>query len=157
MSCGFETFREFLSRIGVAHPAYALVAETLEEVRAVVKMHIGGPVLLRGRTFDLPSKNVDHQLESVADAEHRYAEVEDVGMASRCARVVDAGRAAREHYALGFLHSNLVYPCAPREEFGVDLAFSNASGDEVGVLPTEVHYHDRIMQLERHREPPAEN
>jgi hypothetical protein len=78
----------------VAHPAYAIIAKSLEKVGMLVEVNNGPPVLLHWRTLDLSSKCVDHKLEPIANAKHWQIEIEQFFLAPRRVRVADARRAA---------------------------------------------------------------
>ena len=80
--------------VAVGHPHRLLFRELVGKRSAEPECSLAE--LARARAVDTAAELERHQLHAVADAENRYAELEDRGVAARSALRVDRGGAARE-------------------------------------------------------------
>jgi hypothetical protein len=81
---------------------------------------------------------VDQGLHAVTDTQHGQITFEDPVGYPGSARVVNAGRAAREDNALGVDVANRLPGAGSGKNLGIDFELSDAAGDKVAVLRAEV-------------------
>jgi hypothetical protein len=113
------------------------------------RAHRGKAELALVAALDLATELVGHGLHAVADAQHRNAQFEH-GL-RRLVRgfLVHAGMAAREDHPLeravgGVLADPLVRHVAGMD-FGVDVGFAHAAGDQLRDLAAEVEDEDLVV------------
>ena len=83
--------------VAVAHPAALLARQLAEQQAALPRARTGVlPNSPMPGVADLAAEGARHRLHAVADAEHRHAELEQLRVDVRRARLVDRGRAAGE-------------------------------------------------------------
>ena len=143
-----EAFRCLGDVVRMAHPADALLAHTFKELRALarfIERDFRLAVLARRRRLDLAAEQMCHELRTVADAEHRDAEIEDLGAAGHGIFRVDAVRAARQDDALRRHLADLLQRKRLRMDFAVDMVLAHAARDELIVLATEVQYENHFI------------
>ena len=90
-----------------------------------------------------PAQSPGHDLEAVADAQHRHPGVEDGRVHAGGALGVDRRRAAGEDDGGGAGGEHVLRRHGVRDDLGVDAGFAHAAGDELGVLGAEVDDEDR--------------
>ncbi len=149
-----EPLRRKRDRVAVAHPGGLFRRLAVEEGalavgRSARDAHGGRAVLAAPGLGDLAAEGGGHDLEAVADAEHRHAELEDALVELRCAVVVDARRASGEHDARRVLGGHLGRRHCVRHDLGVDVRLANAAGDQLCVLRAEVDDEDRTGRCGR--------
>ena len=105
----------------------------------------GRAVLAQAGVRDLAAELLRHHLESVADAEHGHAELEDAGIERRRPRLVHARRTTAEHDARGALRGDLGRGDRVRHDLAVDVGLAHAAGDQLRVLRTEVDDQDGVF------------
>ena len=86
----------------MAHPADGGGLHIGEHLAAVVHEDLGLAVLALGGAADAAAQQVHHELAAVADAQHRHAPAEDLGVDGGRILQIDAVGAAGEDDALGF-------------------------------------------------------
>src|SRR5690349_13637814 len=91
----------------------------------------------RGRQH-LAAEQVASQVQTVADAEHRDAEVEDLGIAQGSAGGVDAGGASGEDQAAWLQLRDARGGEVMADQLAEDVLFADPARDELGVLRAEV-------------------
>ena len=127
--------------IAMAHPAYALLGQTLEERAGGVKISLGLAVFpcgiaLGGR--DLAAEGVSYELAAVADAEYGYAELEYLGVDLGGGLLIHAVGAAGEDYADRLLRFYLLERGGVRLYLAIHAAFTHAPCDKLIILTAEV-------------------
>ncbi len=129
--------------VAVAHPDFGFARHAGEEI---VGFFRGSDFQLRaakfadGMALDAAAESLAHQLHAVADAEDRDAEVEDRGIALRCAVGIHARRAAGKNEAFRGEFAYAVGRDVVPHDFAVHVLLANAAGDELGVLRTEIQH-----------------
>ena len=84
-----------------------------------------------------------HELEAVADAQHRHPRLEQARRGGRRARGVDRGRAAGQDDRRGAQRQHLRDAHRARHDLRVHLALADPARDELRVLGAEIHHEDR--------------
>ncbi len=73
-----EPRRQFFGRVAVRHPDREQLGQSLKKLRVgFLDLHLGMAVLAFRGGAHLAAKRIDHELQSVADAEHGDAQFED--------------------------------------------------------------------------------
>ena len=105
---------------------------------------IDGPVFGLFARPDLPAEEMGHQLGAIADPEDRLAEFEDLFIDGGGAFEVDGIRAAGEDdpFDLGVFEAGEVM--VKRDDFRIDLALTDAPGDQLVVLAAEIQNDDFV-------------
>ena len=85
-----------------------------------------------------------HELEAVADAQDRDAEVEDPAREQGRAFLVDALRPAGQDDARAWASLMASSGTVEREDFGIDAELADLAGDELGVLRPEIEDEDFV-------------
>src|SRR5690606_34743122 len=107
---------------------------------------VGRAVLALTRVRHLAAERLRHDLEAVADAERRDAELEDRGVERRRALGVHRRRPAREDDRDGILRAHLVGRDAVWDELAEHTRLADAAGDQLGVLCAEVDDENRSLR-----------
>src|SRR5687768_8070042 len=116
--------------------AWNVEEETRRRRRSAIPRNAdeGVSELAMARAANLPAQHVRHQLHAVADAEDGRAEVEESGVALRCAGVGYAARSTRENQSDGIARAELVRRRVERHDLRVDVQLAKTTGDELRVL-----------------------
>src|SRR5690606_3475997 len=139
--------------IAVAHPHGELFARLVarEHARALADHDASGAVLPLAARLHLAAELLGHELLAVADAEHGDAELEEAGVALRRRRIVDAVGAAAQHDGAWGERPDLGERKRAGMDLAVDVAFADASRDELGVLRTAVEDQDLLAGCHEER------
>ena len=108
------------------------------------QLDLGVAVLAFVGRADFAAQLVHHELQAVADAEHRQAEMQHAVVGGRRVGVVDRGRAAGQDDARGRVALDFVQRSGAGKHDGEDVLFADAAGDELRVLRAEVEDDDRL-------------
>ncbi len=73
-----ETFWQILGVVAVTHPRYCLSVEALKKIRGVLDLKFGLSILAAVCCLYASAQSLNHELQTVADAENRHAEMEDL-------------------------------------------------------------------------------
>ena len=111
---------------------------------------IGATVLTGAGALNGPAQRLGHGLESVADSEDRYSEVEHRRIEPGCAVGVHAGRPAGQDDRLRVLGLDLLDAGGVRDDLGEHPGLADAPGDQLRVLGTEIDHQDRTRRIHRH-------
>ena len=103
-------------------------------------------VLALVRRTHFSAEGVHHELQSVADAEHGQAQLEDARVGGGRVFVVDRPRGSREHDADGRVAFDLVELGRAGEDDGKNILFTNAARDELRVLRAKVEDDDGLVK-----------
>ena len=134
--------------VAVAHPGDALLGQALEDGAVGVVPGLGlavlpgGVVLGRG---DLAAQGVSHELAAVADAQHRHAPGEDLGVHLGGPLLIHRVGAAGKDDADGVHGLELGQGGGIGFDFAVHVALTHTAGNELVVLTAEVQNDDRLM------------
>ena len=109
-------------RVAVAHPDRLLGGQVAEERARGVGLDLGLAELGDAGALDAAAELERHQLHAVADAEHRDAELEELGVDLRRAVGVHRGRAAGEDQRVRPPRAHRVGRDRVRDELRVDAA-----------------------------------
>jgi len=148
---GLEPGRQRLDPVAVAHPDVELRREPLEQLRPGARRW--SPVRTRGgRLVHLAAQLVGEELEAVADAEHRHAQLEGEPVRARLPSAsTDAGRRRGRRRAARRRASPPASSC--RVDLAVDAQLAQPPRDELRVLRAEVEDED-LLGVDVHAETP---
>ena len=132
--------------VAVAHPGGLRRKQLAEQHAAFGQLDRGLAELSHAGVRDLASERVGHRLHAVADAQHRYPEMEQAGIDHRRTRLVDGRRATREDYADGVAGSHLGRGQLVRDDLRVHPALPHPTRDQLRVLGPEVDHQHRTMR-----------
>ena len=141
----FETGRSLLDIVVVAHPADGGGLHIGEHLAAVVHEDLGLAVLTLGGAADVAAQQVHHELAAVADAQHRHAPAEDLGVDGGRILQIDAVGAAGEDDALGVLRLDDGQVRLIGIDLTVDIILADAARDELIVLAAKVQHDHGFM------------
>ncbi len=142
-----EALRRADDRVAVAHPDRLLALDAGEQPIGIGQADGGRTVLPLRRRHDLAAELVGHELQAVADAEHRDAAGPQCGVGPRGIGVVHRRRPpgqdhGRHPSALELGHRRVV-----RQQLGVDVQLAHAASDELRELAAEVQDGDGVGSL----------
>ena len=135
-----EIGRRLRHLIAVAHPDVDFVGNAGEEFVGLRDAAPRPAVLARRRTLHGAAEGLAGQMQAVTDAQHGQAEVEDVGIALRRPRFVDAGGPARQNQSLGGQFANPLGRDVVSNDLAVDVLLSHSPGDQLGILRAEIEH-----------------
>jgi hypothetical protein len=141
-----EAGRQRRHPVAVRHPHRQLLAgaEAAEQAVVALHRHVGAAVLVLVGRQHLAAQQPGDQLGPVADAEHRHAQLEDLGRHGRRVRVVAGRRPARQHDAARPHLPDPLQRQRVRVDLGVHAVLAHPAGDELGVLRPEIEDEDRL-------------
>ena len=113
---------------------------------AAKDFQLGAAVFAGAGVRDGAAESLRHCLKSVADPEHRHAEVEHGGIELRSPVGVDAGGSAGEHQRQRIMCLDLLDRRGVRDDLGINPRFSHASRDQLRILRTEVDHQHRAAR-----------
>ena len=132
--------------VAVAHPDGLPRGQAAEQRAAVAgELQLGPAELALAGVGHRAAEGLRHRLEAVADAEHRHAGLEERRVDLGRARLVHAGRTARQHDRRRVAGEHLGHRHRVRHDLGVDAGLPHPAGDQLGVLGTEVDDQDRTV------------
>ena len=82
------------------------------------------------------------QLHAVADAENRNTQSIKLRVNHGRVFIPDGGRTAGKDDADGLLFPDFLHRDAPRDNFGIDVAFTDTAGNQLGILAAEIKDQD---------------
>ena len=100
--------------------------------------------------IDGSAHQLGHELQPVADAEDRHAQLEDLRIDHRRAGLLDAVGAAGEDDALGPEGADLLERHRAGMELAIDVQLADPAGDQLRVLRPEVEDQDLFCMDVRH-------
>lgn len=140
-----EALRGRRAGVAVGHPDGLLVRGALEEGGAGFRdVQRRTAVLTGAGVFDGAAEGGGHQLEAVAHAEDRDAGLEQLAVQARGALRVHRRGAAGEDDRRRVLGEHLRDRHGARHDLAVDPGLADTTGDELGVLRTEVDDQDGV-------------
>ncbi len=150
---GNEVGRDRGHFIAVAHPdveqRFACGADGVFDVadqRARRQhFHLRITELALVRTFDFAAQLHRHGLHAVADAEHRYARIEDILWRAGAVEFGGAFRAAGKDDAVRVELADLLFGDIPCPEFAVHAQLAYAARDQLRVLRTKIENQNAML------------
>ncbi|MNN08968.1 hypothetical protein D3C81_1218370 [compost metagenome] len=145
--------------VTVAHPhiqaqhavGVNVVFDAVEQAALADHVNAGITELTQLGTFDLAAHLFGHGLHAVADAQHRYVQVEHGLRGAWAVGFVDRLGAAGEDDAARVEFADRFIVHVERVQFAVHADFAHAAGDQLGVLGTEVEDQDAVsVNVEGH-------
>jgi hypothetical protein len=100
----------------------------------------------------LSAEGMNHELQAIADAQHRQSKTEHALVRDRSVRVVHGAGTARENYSYGRVAADLFQGGVTREDDRKDVLFTDAARDKLRILGAEVEdddglvFHERVSQ-----------
>jgi hypothetical protein len=143
---GLEAGRKRGDAVAVGHPHVERLAlgEAMEDAFGPLDDDSSVAVLALLRGLDLAAELVGDELQAVADAEHRDAEVENALVDAGRALAVHARGAAREDDGARVHGGELLEGEGARVDLAVDALLPDAPRDELRVLGAEVEDEDEL-------------
>ena len=107
--------------------------------------------------IDGAAEELGHELQAVADAKDRNAEVEHGAVDERRAGLIDAEGASGKDDPARLEGADLLHGHRAGMDLAVDVQLANAAGDELRVLRTEIEDEDLLgVQVDQVRPSSAE-
>ena len=111
---------------------------------AAQQFDLGVAVLALVGGAHLAAQLVHHELQAVADAQHRQSEMQDALVGRRRIGVIHGRRPARQHNARGRVALDFVERGGAGQDDGEDVLFADAARDELRILRAKVEDDDRL-------------
>lgn len=102
------------------------------------------PIFAMFRRAHFSSQRMNHELQSVADAEHRYSQLKYTRIGYGRVFVVNRARATGKNDADRMLISYLLNAGVARENYGIDVLFADSAGDQLRILRPKIEDNDRL-------------
>ena len=132
------------ARIAVAHPHGGTVFHVGEQVGGIIHKQGRFAIFAPIGCFHEAAQLLHHQLHSVANAQHRNAQVPEFRVAQGRTIGIDGTGAARQNDALGAKLPQLLCGGAIGQNFGINLGFANPTGNQFGILGAKVQNGDEL-------------
>ena len=132
----------------MAHPGDAGLGQTLEERADSIEERLGLAVLPGGVVLglgDFAAQSVGDELAAVANAQNGHAPGKDLGIHMGGLLQIDGVGAAGEDDADGVHGLQLAEGRGKRLDFAIDIAFTDAAGDQLVILAAEIQNNDQFM------------
>ncbi len=140
-----EPGRRLEDGVAVAHPALLGLGQAGEQPPALLdERQLGAAELAPLGALDPAAERPDHDLHPVTDAEHRDAELEQLGAQRRRARLVDGGRPAGEDQRARLAQPDPLDVGVVGQQLGEDPALAEPARDQLRVLAAEVEHEDLL-------------
>lgn len=144
-----ETGRAGTDLPGMAHPAVGRRLHTAEEAGLFLHPDRDTAVFPFFGFFNSTAQEQGSQLHAVADSQHRDSCFIQGRINPGRVNVMDAGGTAGKDDALGIAGQDVRQGHIPRDNLGIDMAFANAAGNQLGILAAEVQDEDEFFLLHR--------
>jgi hypothetical protein len=142
-----EAGRRGGDRVPVRHPDLLRRRQVGEQHAGVDHAQPGAAVLGNLGAFHPATEGGGHRLVAVADAQRRYAGLEQADRHRRRPRRVDRLRAAGKDDGLGPARQHLLDRHGVRHDLAVDVALPHPPRDQLGVLRAEVDDEDGVESV----------
>ena len=138
-----ETFREVCNIVGVAHPAdggtLVITFDILQKQgRFFIYIDFCASVFTDRGGFHTAPAAVCHQLGSVADAQNRDSQFEQLRRTGGGFFIIDTGGTAGQNNPLGRKLPDLVDSHGVRMNLTINITFPYTTGDELLILTPEI-------------------
>ena len=145
-----EARRRREDRVAVRHPARLLARQAGEQPAGLADRQLRAAELAHLGALDLAAERQREQLHAVTDAQHRDAELEQLGIEPRRAVGVHRRRARRRGSApFGLAPPDLLGADVVRQQLAEHAALADAPRDELRVLPAVVEDDDLVDRPRR--------
>ena len=142
-----ETVGDRDHAVAVTHPHLGPPArrpEVGEEIAASDDIEPGAAELAALTRLHAPAQRRAHRLLAIADAEHGHAELENPGIGARRRGASHRGRPAREDERRRRRAVGRGPHLVEGDDLAVDAAFTDAAGDKLGKLRSEIDDHNPL-------------
>ena len=138
--------RRRVHMIAVAHPYRGLLPcpKSLEQA-AALDSEVGPAVFAPAGAGDISTGEMSQQLHSVAEAQHRRAQLEQLGVGGGNTLAIDRIGSAREDDSLGLPLANPVHRAGRGMDLTVHVSLPHPSGNELSVLGAEIDDQDAVV------------
>src|SRR3954447_157624 len=133
-----EAGRRLEHRVAVRHPAALVGRQAGEQPPRLADRQLRAPELADLRALDAPAERQRHELHPVADAEHRDAELEQLGIQARRALGAHGPPPAAQDQALRRAPRHLVGAHVVGQQLAEHAALAHTPRDELRVLAAVV-------------------
>ena len=141
-----ESFGYFFHIVLVAHPADIVLFDSGKQAGFRVEDHCRLAVFTGRISMGHDAAQfLGHELMAVAESQHGDPHLKDTVVNGRCVFRIDAARTAGQDDGFRILGFDLFQRICVRNDFAVDSAFTDASGNQLGVLSPEVDDQDQLM------------
>ena len=134
-----EAFRYFRNIIIVAHPANILAFNTFKQGTIGLQFHGSLTEFADTSTFNMSTQSMCHELMSIANAKNRYTQLKNTGINFRSFFSIYAVWSTCKNYTFWIFCLDLFKSIGIRDNFAVNSAFSNSSGNQLIILAAEVN------------------
>jgi hypothetical protein len=107
----------------------------------------GRAVFAKAGFADLSTEVPGHHLESVTDAQHRDSQLQDAGAQAGGSLLIDTRGATAQNKGHRVLVPNFGGARFVGDDFGIHTGFANPTGNQLGILCTEVNDEYRAWLL----------
>ncbi len=130
--------------VAVAHPYFrgTSLRKPMKQIGVVVDGKIRGTVLAPVGPACFTAKGDIDKTHAITNPEKRHRQLKQLALDSRRVLLIDARRTAGEDDSFRPQRRDFVQGQIEWMDFAVDFCFSNAPGDELGILRTEVKNED---------------
>ena len=129
--------------VAVAHPYLHRRGQPGKQRRlAVLDGDIGVAVLAPRRRTHLAAQMMHDEVQSVADAQDRHAQIEHFGIGGRRIGVIHRRRPARENHADGLVIADFSERDRARQDDGKYVQLANAPRDQLRILRAKIEDDD---------------
>ena len=143
-----EAGGQFHRFVAVRHPDGKFCGQAFEKPGAVLDFHVGMAVLALVGGAHLAAERVHHELQSVADAEHRQAQLKHARIRRRRVGVIHRRRPAGKNDAHRRVAANFFQRGSAGKHHRKDILFTDAARDELGILRPEIEDDDGLVSTD---------
>src|SRR5210317_1317358 len=136
-----EATGDDLNMITVAHPDRAVTIDkkaVKKRAGRIFRQKVGMTILALACRHDPATEMVTHQLHAIADTQHGDPHFEEFFLYRRCAPVINGLRPPGKDDPRGIECLDLSQAHIKRMQLAVDMRFTHPSGNQLGVLRSEV-------------------
>ena len=127
----------------MAHPHALIRRGAVQQTLGLIDYRGGLAVLAQRGLVHLAAQFIGHNLEAVADTQHRHARLEHLAVDARRARFEHRSRTAGQDDGLGILGQHLINRHRMGHQFRIHVRLTHAAGDQLGVLGSEINNKNR--------------
>jgi len=143
---GTKPLGQFSDFVAVAIPDIEDGGQFGEELGLAVHGEFAGSVFAAAGPFDDPTEIVGDELHPIANPQDGDAQLKDGWIDLGSFARIDAGRSPRKNDPLGLGGADLGGFGAVGENFGIDPAFADPTGDDLGVLGAKIKNDDFVSR-----------
>ena len=139
----FKALRRGLDGHAMAHPRVLIGGGAVEQTFRLVDEGLGLAIFAKGGLVDIRAQGIGHGLEAVADAQYGNAGLEQFLVHTRRARLEHRSRTTGKDDGLRILGQHLVDRHGMRHKLRINIGFTHATCDQLGVLGSEINNEHR--------------